>query len=166
MPSNSCCLQKPAHKKKNNLLRRFTSIFATHALCFSDLQAYTSQFVALIMFALLMCDDKISMQPRRREIIQGLKVLPGKSSHQHFWLNWNAGGRMSGWLYTLACLSGSKAYDGMRNVWPLCSSLPYSQSPCDGSSMLTQHFITFYISHFSNKILSHICISVLHDRSD
>uniref|UniRef100_H3CBE4 glutamine--fructose-6-phosphate transaminase (isomerizing) n=1 Tax=Tetraodon nigroviridis TaxID=99883 RepID=H3CBE4_TETNG len=38
--------------------------------------AYTSQFVALIMFALLMCDDKISMQPRRREIIQGLKVLP------------------------------------------------------------------------------------------
>lgn len=46
------------------------------------LQAYTSQFVALIMFALLMCDDRISMQPRRREIIQGLRVLPGKQSHQ------------------------------------------------------------------------------------
>lgn len=45
---------------------------------FCLLQAYTSQFVALIMFALLMCDDRISMQPRRREIIQGLKVLPGK----------------------------------------------------------------------------------------
>ncbi|XP_069034166.1 glutamine--fructose-6-phosphate aminotransferase [isomerizing] 1 [Embiotoca jacksoni] len=39
-------------------------------------KAYTSQFVALIMFALLMCDDRISMQPRRREIIQGLGVLP------------------------------------------------------------------------------------------
>ncbi|XP_034397543.1 glutamine--fructose-6-phosphate aminotransferase [isomerizing] 1 [Cyclopterus lumpus] len=39
-------------------------------------KAYTSQFVALIMFALLMCDDRISMQPRRREIIQGLSVLP------------------------------------------------------------------------------------------
>ncbi|XDV48458.1 hypothetical protein PO909_017865, partial [Leuciscus waleckii] len=39
-------------------------------------EAYTSQFVALIMFALLMCDDRISVQPRRREIIQGLKVLP------------------------------------------------------------------------------------------
>uniref|UniRef100_A0A8C5HJ94 glutamine--fructose-6-phosphate transaminase (isomerizing) n=1 Tax=Gouania willdenowi TaxID=441366 RepID=A0A8C5HJ94_GOUWI len=39
-------------------------------------KAYTSQFVALIMFALLMCDDRISMQARRREIIQGLKVLP------------------------------------------------------------------------------------------
>uniref|UniRef100_A0A9J8AIX9 glutamine--fructose-6-phosphate transaminase (isomerizing) n=2 Tax=Cyprinus carpio TaxID=7962 RepID=A0A9J8AIX9_CYPCA len=39
-------------------------------------KAYTSQFVALIMFALLMCDDRISVQPRRREIIQGLKVLP------------------------------------------------------------------------------------------
>lgn len=45
---------------------------------FCLLQAYTSQFVALIMFALLMCDDRISVQPRRREIIQGLKVLPGK----------------------------------------------------------------------------------------
>lgn len=50
-------------------------------MCFA-LQAYTSQFVALIMFALLMCDDRISMQPRRREIIQGLRVLPGKSSHE------------------------------------------------------------------------------------
>uniref|UniRef100_A0A674F070 glutamine--fructose-6-phosphate transaminase (isomerizing) n=1 Tax=Salmo trutta TaxID=8032 RepID=A0A674F070_SALTR len=39
-------------------------------------KAYTSQFVALIMFALLMCDDRISMQPRRCEIIQGLRVLP------------------------------------------------------------------------------------------
>jgi len=48
---------------------------------FCLLQAYTSQFVALIMFALLMCDDRISVQPRRREIIQGLKVLPGKLKH-------------------------------------------------------------------------------------
>lgn len=47
------------------------------------LQAYTSQFVALIMFALLMCDDRISMQPRRREIIQGLRVLPGKYGHEN-----------------------------------------------------------------------------------
>ncbi|XP_060926774.1 glutamine--fructose-6-phosphate aminotransferase [isomerizing] 1 [Limanda limanda] len=39
-------------------------------------KAYTSQFVALIMFALLMCDDRISMQPRRREIIQALRLLP------------------------------------------------------------------------------------------
>ncbi|XP_061624467.1 glutamine--fructose-6-phosphate aminotransferase [isomerizing] 1 [Phyllopteryx taeniolatus] len=39
-------------------------------------KAYTSQFVALIMFALMMCDDRISMQPRRREIIQCLRVLP------------------------------------------------------------------------------------------
>ncbi|XP_051780059.1 glutamine--fructose-6-phosphate aminotransferase [isomerizing] 1 isoform X1 [Erpetoichthys calabaricus] len=39
-------------------------------------KAYTSQFVALIMFALLMCDDRISMQARRKEIIQGLRILP------------------------------------------------------------------------------------------
>lgn len=79
MPSNRWCLHNPAHKEKNDLLEGSV----TRAFCFSDLQAYTSQFVALIMFALLMCDDKISMQPRRREIIQGLKVLPGKSGHQH-----------------------------------------------------------------------------------
>ncbi|MEQ2201196.1 Glucosamine--fructose-6-phosphate aminotransferase 1 [Xenoophorus captivus] len=46
-------------------------------------KAYTSQFVALIMFALLMCDDRISMQPRRREIIQGLRVLPGKPRQKY-----------------------------------------------------------------------------------
>ncbi|XP_076346613.1 glutamine--fructose-6-phosphate aminotransferase [isomerizing] 2-like isoform X2 [Tachypleus tridentatus] len=39
-------------------------------------KAYTSQFISLIMFALVMCDDRISMQPRRSEIIQGLRALP------------------------------------------------------------------------------------------
>ncbi|XP_076318123.1 glutamine--fructose-6-phosphate aminotransferase [isomerizing] 2-like isoform X2 [Tachypleus tridentatus] len=39
-------------------------------------KAYTSQFISLVMFALVMCEDRISMQPRRSEIIQGLKSLP------------------------------------------------------------------------------------------
>lgn len=39
-------------------------------------KAYTSQFISLVMFALMMCDDRISMQARRQEIIQGLKKLP------------------------------------------------------------------------------------------
>ncbi|XP_077325593.1 glutamine--fructose-6-phosphate aminotransferase [isomerizing] 1 isoform X1 [Lithobates pipiens] len=39
-------------------------------------KAYTSQFVALVMFALLVCDDRISVQERRKQIIHGLKVLP------------------------------------------------------------------------------------------
>ncbi|XP_005992489.1 glutamine--fructose-6-phosphate aminotransferase [isomerizing] 1 [Latimeria chalumnae] len=39
-------------------------------------KAYTSQIVALVMFALMMCDDRISMQKRRREIIQALQMLP------------------------------------------------------------------------------------------
>uniref|UniRef100_A0A670J1G6 glutamine--fructose-6-phosphate transaminase (isomerizing) n=1 Tax=Podarcis muralis TaxID=64176 RepID=A0A670J1G6_PODMU len=38
--------------------------------------AYTSQFVSLVMFALMMCDDRISMQERRKEIMRGLKLLP------------------------------------------------------------------------------------------
>ncbi|KAJ6216384.1 hypothetical protein RDWZM_007541 [Blomia tropicalis] len=39
-------------------------------------KAYTSQVISLVMFALVMSEDRISMQPRRSEIIQGLKLLP------------------------------------------------------------------------------------------
>lgn len=39
-------------------------------------KAYTSQFISLVMFGLMFCEDRISMQERRREIIQGLKKLP------------------------------------------------------------------------------------------
>ncbi|XP_017492063.1 PREDICTED: glutamine--fructose-6-phosphate aminotransferase [isomerizing] 1-like, partial [Rhagoletis zephyria] len=39
-------------------------------------KAYTSQVISLVMFALVMSEDRISMQPRRSEIIQGLKSLP------------------------------------------------------------------------------------------
>ena len=41
------------------------------------LQAYTSQFLALTMFALMMSEDRISMQQRRKEIVEGMKQLPG-----------------------------------------------------------------------------------------
>ncbi|KAM4621988.1 glutamine--fructose-6-phosphate aminotransferase [isomerizing] 2 isoform 2-T2 [Polymixia lowei] len=39
-------------------------------------KAYTSQFVALIMFGLMISEDRISLQKRRLEIIEGLRVLP------------------------------------------------------------------------------------------
>lgn len=39
-------------------------------------KAYTSQFVAVIMFGLMMSEDRLSLQKRRSEIISGLKVLP------------------------------------------------------------------------------------------
>lgn len=42
-------------------------------------QAYTSQFVALIMFSLMMSEDRLSLQKRRLEIIDGLRILPGQS---------------------------------------------------------------------------------------
>lgn len=38
-------------------------------------KAYTSQFISLVMFALVMSEDRISMQNRRFEIIKGLKNL-------------------------------------------------------------------------------------------
>lgn len=39
-------------------------------------KAYTSQFLSLLMFALVMSQDRISMGTRRQEIIAGLKRLP------------------------------------------------------------------------------------------
>ncbi|XP_042349387.1 glutamine--fructose-6-phosphate aminotransferase [isomerizing] 2 [Plectropomus leopardus] len=39
-------------------------------------KAYTSQFVALTMFGLMMSEDRLSLQQRRLEIINGLRVLP------------------------------------------------------------------------------------------
>ncbi|GFS56662.1 glutamine--fructose-6-phosphate aminotransferase 2 [Nephila pilipes] len=39
-------------------------------------KAYTSQFLSLVMFALVLSEDRISMQSRRSEIIRGLKALP------------------------------------------------------------------------------------------
>ncbi|XP_032483008.1 glutamine--fructose-6-phosphate aminotransferase [isomerizing] 2 isoform X3 [Phocoena sinus] len=39
-------------------------------------QAYTSQFISLVMFGLMMSEDRISLQNRRREIIHGLRSLP------------------------------------------------------------------------------------------
>ncbi|EDV28821.1 uncharacterized protein TRIADDRAFT_49689 [Trichoplax adhaerens] len=41
-------------------------------------KAYTSQFVAIVLFALMMSEDRISMQSRRQEIIKGLQELPAK----------------------------------------------------------------------------------------
>ncbi|XP_043526899.1 glutamine--fructose-6-phosphate aminotransferase [isomerizing] 2-like isoform X1 [Frieseomelitta varia] len=38
-------------------------------------KAYTSQFISLVMFALVMSEDRISLGSRRQEIIEGLKNL-------------------------------------------------------------------------------------------
>lgn len=39
-------------------------------------KAYTSQFISLVMFALVMSEDSMSKKARREEIIRGLKDLP------------------------------------------------------------------------------------------
>lgn len=39
-------------------------------------KAYTSQYIALVMFALSLSDDRVSKQERRVEIIQGLRRIP------------------------------------------------------------------------------------------
>ncbi|KAK3524033.1 hypothetical protein QTP70_017547 [Hemibagrus guttatus] len=39
-------------------------------------KAYTSQFVSLVMFGLMMSQDRLSLQKRRQEIIYGLQKLP------------------------------------------------------------------------------------------
>ncbi|XP_014669719.1 PREDICTED: glutamine--fructose-6-phosphate aminotransferase [isomerizing] 2-like isoform X2 [Priapulus caudatus] len=39
-------------------------------------KAYTSQIISLVMFGLMICEDRISLQPRRQEIIEALGELP------------------------------------------------------------------------------------------
>jgi len=41
-------------------------------------KAYTSQFTTLVMFALMVSEDRISMSARRKEIMKGLHELPEK----------------------------------------------------------------------------------------
>ncbi|XP_018795123.1 PREDICTED: glutamine--fructose-6-phosphate aminotransferase [isomerizing] 1 isoform X4 [Bactrocera latifrons] len=41
-------------------------------------KAYTSQFISLVMFALVMSEDRLSLQQRRLEIIQALYELPDR----------------------------------------------------------------------------------------
>ncbi|RKP33555.1 hypothetical protein BJ085DRAFT_43319 [Dimargaris cristalligena] len=41
-------------------------------------KAYTSQYIALVMMALQLGDDRVSMVERRKDIIQGLQQLPAK----------------------------------------------------------------------------------------
>ena len=55
------------------------------------LQAYTSQFLALTMFALMMSEDRISMQQRRKEIVEGMRQLPGE------FIIWNGNGLSVVW---------------------------------------------------------------------
>ncbi|CAF1109945.1 unnamed protein product [Adineta steineri] len=39
-------------------------------------KAYTSQFIALVLFALVLSEDSISKEPRRKAIIEGLQQMP------------------------------------------------------------------------------------------
>lgn len=41
-------------------------------------KAYTSQYIALVMIALSLSDDRVSKIERRKEIIDGLKLIPGQ----------------------------------------------------------------------------------------
>ena len=49
-------------------------------------KVYTSQMISLVMFALMISEDRISSQPRRSEIIQGLKKLPEQIKEVRFYL--------------------------------------------------------------------------------
>ena len=42
------------------------------------IQAYTSQYIALLMMAIQLSEDRISLTERRRQIIDGLHALPGQ----------------------------------------------------------------------------------------
>jgi glucosamine--fructose-6-phosphate aminotransferase (isomerizing) len=44
----------------------------------SALQAYTSQYIALMLMALQLSEDRISFTERRNQIIDGLRALPAQ----------------------------------------------------------------------------------------
>jgi hypothetical protein len=47
------------------------------SLCGRVAQAYTSQYVVLVMISLLLGEDRVSTRARRSEVIAELKALPG-----------------------------------------------------------------------------------------
>lgn len=49
-----------------------------YSLTFYAVQAYTSQYIALVMMALQLSEDRISLTERRNAIIDGLHELPGQ----------------------------------------------------------------------------------------
>lgn len=44
-------------------------------------KAYTSQYVALVMIAVQLCDDSIAKTARRQQIIDGLHDIPSQIKH-------------------------------------------------------------------------------------
>ena len=57
-------------KKENDLL------FYLFDLGVASTKAYTSQFLALVLFGLVLSEDSISKEARRRDIFDGLQKLP------------------------------------------------------------------------------------------
>lgn len=47
-------------------------------------KAYTSQFLTLVMFGLMMSADRLSKVERRKEIIDEMKRLPGVTDLNNF----------------------------------------------------------------------------------
>ena len=63
---------------KARLLSDLIVNFFVDLYLFLLLQAYTSQYVALLMIALQLSEDRISFTERRNQIINGLHALPGQ----------------------------------------------------------------------------------------
>lgn len=68
-----------SHKNRGVQNVQYSMQFVNCLHC-SCLQAYTSQFVALVMFGLVMSEDRVSLQGRRKEIIDGLSRLSGETT--------------------------------------------------------------------------------------
>ena len=71
-----------------NYMCMYACVYTLYAIIYRPIlyiiQAYTSQYTALVMFGLMMSEDRVSIQPRRREIIDGLGKMPGEThSHTH-----------------------------------------------------------------------------------
>lgn len=99
-----------------------------HARAFSDsyllFQAYTSQILSLLMFALVLSDDRISMINRRREIINALNQLPGEQLNGSFRGFIEASGTVFV-FHSYSIYSEWNCVLVRKMVFPFCSSRPW-----------------------------------------
>ena len=74
--SNSKKMQTSVHASiQIKIVHKF--LYCDVKIYYDITQAYTSQFVAFVMFALMMSEDRVSKRERYNDIYQALQELPG-----------------------------------------------------------------------------------------
>ena len=74
--SDSCLLLHFSVQRNRRYFGSFESLSGVHFTTGPEFGVASTKVLCLIMFALVMCEDRISLQPVKSEIIQGFTQLP------------------------------------------------------------------------------------------